>query len=442
MLIHNGGSIFHDFQLATENLESHSHPLDELVEDYSSNEAASRKVWKWIRGCWAPDGSITHLCQSNGIKVYMFTGIACDFWHMFGDQRMWEQLASRAYNDFYKLRTRFQTPFHYVCMGSAVIHPEVFLKAISGMDLPDFTADVVDFLDMYRPRTRVAKYGTYYKMTHKEYLKKWIDKDDYKKVLSKEHKSRISKSLKGKNNPFYGKKHSEETKKKISDSSKGRVPWNKGKIGIYTKEVIMKIIEGNKKKIFSKETRKKISESNKLTISKIKNKYPLFLKIEKIRYNPDKPKEKEIQVHCKNHLCKNSKEQNGWFTPTKIQLSERIRQLESIDGNGGSYFYCSDECKNECPLFNLKGDPLKENEKSFTESEYQIFRKHVLKRDNYKCQYCGEQAEHIHHERPQKLESFFALDPDFAWSCCEKCHYAKGHKNECSTGNLANIICK
>ena len=170
-LIHNGGSIFHDFQQATEELDSHSHPLDELMEDYSANEKASGLVWRWIRGNYSPEGSITDLCQSNGIGVYMFTGIACDFWQLFGYTRDWRLIGERAYNDFYGLRARLiGSPFHYVCMGSAVIHPEVFLKAIAGQELPEFTADVVDFLDMYRPRTRVAKYGTYYQMTHKEYL--------------------------------------------------------------------------------------------------------------------------------------------------------------------------------------------------------------------------------------------------------------------------------
>jgi len=174
MLIHNGGSIFHDFQQATEDLDSHSHPIDELVNDFSVNEPASMKVWQWIRGKYAPEGSITDLCQSRKIKVFMFTGLACDFWQMFGSHTEWRQMGDRAHTDFYSLRIRFQQPFHYVCMGSAVIHPEVFLKAISGVELPEFTADVVDFLDMYRPRTRVAKYGTYYKMEHVKYLKEVI----------------------------------------------------------------------------------------------------------------------------------------------------------------------------------------------------------------------------------------------------------------------------
>ena len=75
---------------------------------------------------------------------------------------------------FEQLRERLEKPFHYVCMGSAVIHPEVFTKAIASIIRPDFTADVVDFLDMYRPRTRISQYGEYYKMTHKEYLGKWL----------------------------------------------------------------------------------------------------------------------------------------------------------------------------------------------------------------------------------------------------------------------------
>jgi len=39
--------------------------------------------------------------------------------------------------------------------------------------------------------------------------------------------------LYGKNNGFYGKKHSDETKEKIRKSREGKTPWNKGKTGIY-----------------------------------------------------------------------------------------------------------------------------------------------------------------------------------------------------------------
>jgi 5-methylcytosine-specific restriction endonuclease McrA len=264
-----------------------------------------------------------------------------------------------------------------------------------------------------------------------------------------------------------------EHKKKLSEAKKGKEPWNKGKTGVYSKEslkLMSKATKGknigripwNKNKTYeelygikraeylkinhSKKLKKKFSGKNNpsfLTIKKIKTRYPFFSQVEEMRYNPDKPEEKEIQVHCKNHLCPNSKERGGWFTPTYIQFYERIRQLEKESGNGGSYFYCSEKCKEICPLYRLRSDPLKETETPYTQEEYQQFREFVLKQDNYECQYCGEKATEIHHERPQKLEPFFALDPDLAWSVCESCHYKYGHKTgtECSTGNLANNMC-
>ena len=101
------------------------------------------------------------------------------------------------------------------------------------------------------------------------------------------------------------------------------------------------------KKYFDNESVKK------RTIEKIKMKYPIFHLEEEIRYNPNKPGEKEIQVRCKNNKCEHSKENNGWFTPSNRQIEIRIDGFD----NNTSYFYCSDECKNECILFKLKGDP-------------------------------------------------------------------------------------
>jgi hypothetical protein len=280
------------------------------------------------------------------------------------------------------------------------------------------------------------------------------------KDFSEEHRKKISEKAKertGDKNPFYGKKHSEGTKKKLSVSIKKVLSQeevrNKLKGRVRSKETLQKMSEVRKgKKLGSEnpffgrkhnnEVKKKISYINSYSIKKINKKYPFFSKIEEMRYNPDKPEEKEIQVHCKNHDCINSKEKGGWFTPTKSQLHERIRNLEKPLGTEGSYFYCSTKCKQECPLYGLVFDPYKKNTNPYIEEEYQTFRNFVLERDNYLCQFCGKKAEHVHHERPQKLEPFFALDPDFAWSCCKECHYKFGHKDECSTGNLAITICK
>jgi hypothetical protein len=178
MLIHNGASLFHDFQLSIDrylhNSGNHSYKLSDLMIDPELNREASEMVWKWLDGEEAPIFSITQACYENAIPVLLFTAPGCDFWQLFKGKAFWGMLGERMYDDFAKLRDRVKKPFHYVCMGSAVIHPEVFIKAIAGIKHPEFTADVVDFLDMYRPRTRVAPYGTYYKMEHKEYLKKWL----------------------------------------------------------------------------------------------------------------------------------------------------------------------------------------------------------------------------------------------------------------------------
>jgi hypothetical protein len=133
------------------------------------NKNASGRVWAWLEEAPAPENSITRSCQNKSIPVLMFTGMACDFWQVFGND--WGLIGWRAKKDFNRLVDRFFRRFHYVCMGSAVIHPEVFTKALALNRPKRFTADVVDFKDMYRPMTRVARYGKYYRMTHKEYLK-------------------------------------------------------------------------------------------------------------------------------------------------------------------------------------------------------------------------------------------------------------------------------
>jgi len=180
VLIHNGGSVFHDFQRSTEDLPSHSYPLDGLLMDYECNRKASELVWKWIKTGMAPEGSLTQICNRNGIEVLIFTALGVDFWQLFNDH--WEDFALKTKRDFDVLCHAMEKPFHYICMGSAVIHPEVFVKALAVAKPKEFQADVVDFLpDQYRPKTRVAKYGKYHCMSHKEYLTHWLTENKDKK---------------------------------------------------------------------------------------------------------------------------------------------------------------------------------------------------------------------------------------------------------------------
>lgn len=49
------------------------------------------------------------------------------------------------------------------------------------------------------------------------------------KKLSEEHEKKLSDNFSGKNNPFYGKTHSDETRLKMSKAKENYIPWNKGK---------------------------------------------------------------------------------------------------------------------------------------------------------------------------------------------------------------------
>jgi hypothetical protein len=175
MVMFNGGALFHDFQLALEGYTSV--PITELNKSLDKIKDSSLYLWAWLKKEKpAPEGSLVRLCEDNNIPVLLFTGLACDYWTMFDDD--WGLIGKRANQDFKILKARFnEKPFHYINMGSAVIHPEVFLKAISGIKHNDFRADVVDFLDMYRPRTRVAIYGKYYQMDFKQYMDRFWKHD-------------------------------------------------------------------------------------------------------------------------------------------------------------------------------------------------------------------------------------------------------------------------
>ncbi len=253
------------------------------------------------------------------------------------------------------------------------------------------------------------------------------------------------KKNKGRKTWNKNKPRSIKTKQKISQKNKGNIAWNKG-MGEY----------------LSKETRKKVADAHKgtipwnrgktITIKELKERYLTFVKVEEMRYEPGFEKEKIIQVHCKNNKCKNSKEQGGWFTPLRSQIENRRRAIEDINGLEGCYFYCSDKCKDECPLFNksvnqlIKVDQIRVGhleDSWYNSQEYQTWRNQVFKLDNNKCVWCGKEAMIVHHILPQKIYPELSLDPENGLSSCQECHYKYGHRDKwCTTGYLSTLTCK
>lgn len=87
--------------------------------------------------------------------------------------------------------------------------------------------------------------------------------------LSEETKRKIGESNKGKLGPNKGKTPSLETRRKISEANKGRIPWNKGIPR--SEETKQKISNTEKGKIITEEDRKKKSEAMKKYYSNPEN---------------------------------------------------------------------------------------------------------------------------------------------------------------------------
>ena len=86
----------------------------------------------------------------------------------------------------------------------------------------------------------------------------------YGKHHTEESKRKNSEAHKGKIPWNKGKKASEEVKRKMSEAQKGRVAWNKGKKGIYhcSDETKLKMSKAGKGRKCSEETKKKMSENS------------------------------------------------------------------------------------------------------------------------------------------------------------------------------------
>jgi len=201
------------------------------------------------------------------------------------------------------------------------------------------------------------------------------------------------------------------------------------------------------------EVAKKISDSKKYTFHNIEEMYPLLIKIENLKEGSDG----EILGHCKNANCPNSFEKGGYFIVTAYQLYFRNLGINSTSDS--SYFYCCEECKKDCVLFNKSAtvlnnifSPINDLSKASqqdlsiwrTEVFFQQLKNNIDHVENF-CEICHSTENLVgHHIQPQKLYPEFALDIDNGIVLCEECHVKYGHTKgtECSTGNLANKICK
>jgi 5-methylcytosine-specific restriction endonuclease McrA len=210
----------------------------------------------------------------------------------------------------------------------------------------------------------------------------------------------------GKNNNFYGKKHSLRTKNKIARSKKSQItrgsdsPTWKG--GVWRRNLPL---------------------------------YDTYARnlqlVEEVGYRMDKGGIKILTVHCSK--C------GKIFTPKLTNVKARIKALNNL-GFGESRFYCSADCKNSCDVFGKRAvdylDLSTNQNDYYSANDLRIWSNKVMENANYKCEICGAVAKHAHHIKPKKLEPFLALDPENGLAVCVSCHYKHGHSGDCTIVNI------
>jgi len=149
-----------------------------------------------------------------------------------------------------------------------------------------------------------------------------------------------------------------------------------------------------------------------------------------------------IEVKC--YHCRKQ------FAPTNGQVKERIKGSD-IKGKfaGQSNFYCSNGCKDSCPVYGHQAryiDPRSKviNDYKFDQNLLNVWAQDVKKRDNYTCQGCGAVGVelHAHHIEPKSQNPIMAYDLDNGVSYCSECHSLAHSQDGCRLGDLMTDNCR
>lgn len=177
----NGACMVHDFELALAGVTSEDVGAALRTGDFGmpleTSEQLARalaglregeglgEVWgRWIEERQLPhrDGSLFATMQRAGVPVSVHVALGTDVvhYHPETDWAAWGRAAQVDFRRFCERVGDLGGGGVYVNMGSAVILPEVFLKAVSicrnlGASLEDFTTANLDQVQHYRPRQNV-----------------------------------------------------------------------------------------------------------------------------------------------------------------------------------------------------------------------------------------------------------------------------------------------
>jgi hypothetical protein len=258
---------------------------------------------------------------------------------------------------------------------------------------------------------RLTKNGTFVKGTsiYVEMEACKVCGESYLTIKSKPSKfCSQSCSVGGKNHYMFGKVHTIETRKKLSIINTG--------------------------KTHTADTRKKISKANSRRIGILSSRYKGGVKkLGLTTYDTHKDtlgiyedirKQKGTEVlEARCAYC------GQWYVPKAIAIYDRLKGINNINV-GERRLYCSENCKQACPIYHQIKYPKGFNHITAREVNPYL-RQMVLERDNWECQICGKTTEeaqlHCHHMDPVAQNPMFQNDTDSCITLCKDCH-KKVHK--------------
>jgi hypothetical protein len=109
-----------------------------------------------------------------------------------------------------------------------------------------------------------------------------------------------------------------------------------------------------------------------------------------------------------------------WYIPTVKEVRQRI---DGINKNDWCKFYCSDICKESCPIYHQVKYP-KGHKPYYNRPLQKEWASLVLEQNNneYICEICGEYGHIAHHIDPVKCNPIESADIDNGIWLCESCH--------------------
>jgi 5-methylcytosine-specific restriction endonuclease McrA len=138
-----------------------------------------------------------------------------------------------------------------------------------------------------------------------------------------------------------------------------------------------------------------------------------------------------------------------WYIPSRSDIRHRINSING-ESKGEQNLYCSDNCKNLCPIYGkkpetlIREDAIKAGRLSWLELDREVqpeLRKMVLERDKYQCVKCGSEGPlHCHHIYPVSTNPLESADVDNCMTLCVDCHKKAHQKDGCKLGQLEVCI--